>query len=144
AIAHGDFRIGNLVMAQDISAVAAVLDWELATLGHPLADLAYACMPYYLPPGRIGISGLEGLDLAALGIPDEQAQIERYCAARGIATIEHWPVFVAFALYRMAAILQGVSARARAGNASSEHARTVGERAGLMAQRGVQVARQLS
>lgn len=143
AIAHGDFRIGNLVMAKDISRVIAVLDWELATLGHPLADLAYACMPYYLPPDDVGIFGLEGLDLAALGIPDEGAQVERYCASCGIDSIEHWPAFVAFALYRMAAILQGVSARARAGNASSENARAVGDRAGFMAERGLRVARRM-
>ncbi|WP_423820665.1 phosphotransferase family protein [Salinisphaera sp. SPP-AMP-43] len=141
AIAHGDFRIGNLLMAEDVSQVVAVLDWELATLGHPLADLAYACMPYYLPPDTIGIAGLEGLDLDILGIPDEAAQIARYRAARGLGPIEDWPVFVAFALYRMAAILQGVAARAQAGNASSENALAVGSRAGLMAERGWQVAR---
>lgn len=142
AIAHGDFRIGNLLMAKDVSQVIAVLDWELATLGHPLADLAYACMPYYLPPDSAGIAGLEGLDLKALGIPDEAAQIERYREARGLGPIEDWPVYVAFSLYRMAAILQGVASRAKAGNASSEDALSVGSRAGLMAERGWQVAKQ--
>lgn len=141
AIAHGDFRIGNLLLADDVSRVVAVLDWELATLGHPLADLAYACMPYYLPPNASGIAGLDGLDLEALGIPDERTQIERYCAARGIGPIDDWPVFVAFSLYRIAAILQGVLARAKAGNASSEQAVAVGSQAGLMAERGWQVAR---
>lgn len=141
AIAHGDFRIGNLLMAEDVSQVVAVLDWELATLGHPLADLAYACMPYYLPPDTVGIAGLEGLDVEALGIPTEAAQLERYRAARNLGPIDDWPVFVAFSLYRMAAILQGVAARAKAGNASSDNALAVGSRAGLMAERGWQVAR---
>lgn len=140
AIAHGDFRVGNLLLAEDVSHVVAVLDWELATLGHPLADLAYACMPYHLPPGTAGIAGVQGLDLAALGIPSEAEQIERYRAARGIAPIDDWPVYLAFSLYRMAAILQGVYARARAGNASSAQGLEVGAHAGLMAERGWQIA----
>lgn len=140
AIAHGDFRIGNLLLADDLSQVNAVLDWELATLGHPLADLAYACMPYYLPPGMTGLNGVEGLDLDALGIPSEAAQLARYRARRGMGPIDDWPVFVAFSLYRMAAILQGVYARAKQGNASNEDALEVGKHAGLMARRGWQVA----
>lgn len=141
AIAHGDFRIGNLVMSEGLSRVMAILDWELATLGHPLADLAFACMPYHLPPDSVGIAGVEGLDLGSLGIPDETAQVERYRTLRGMGPIDEWPVFMAFALYRMAAILQGVAARAKAGNASSEKAQAVGGQAGLLAERGWQVAR---
>lgn len=141
AIAHGDFRIGNLLLTSDLSGVAAILDWELATIGHPLADLAYACMPYQLPAGIAGVKGIDGLDLAAHGIPSEAAQLERYCTARGIDDIEDWPVFVAFALYRTAAILQGVYARALQGNASNANALQVGKRAGLIAERGWAVAR---
>ncbi|GAB3671017.1 phosphotransferase family protein [Salinisphaera aquimarina] len=140
AIAHGDFRIGNLLLTPDLSGVAAVLDWELATIGHPLADLAYACMPYYLPHGVAGVKGIEGLDLSAHGIPSEASQLERYCARRGIDGIDDWPVFVAFALYRTAAILQGVYARALQGNASNANALQVGKRAGLIAERGWAVA----
>jgi aminoglycoside phosphotransferase (APT) family kinase protein len=141
AIAHGDFRIGNLLIAPDSTDVAAVLDWELATIGHPLADLAYACMPYHLPHGVAGVRGVEGLDLAAHGIPTEAEQLERYRQARGLAPIDDWPVFVAFSLFRTAAILQGVYARALQGNASNSDALNVGRRAGLIAERGWAVAR---
>lgn len=140
AIAHGDFRIGNLLLTPDLSGVAAVLDWELATIGHPLADLAYACMPYYLPHGVNGVKGIDGLDLAAHGIPSEASQLERYRQARGIDAIDDWPIFVAFSLYRTAAILQGVYARALQGNASNANALDVGKRAGLIAERGWAVA----
>ena len=75
--------------------VAAILDWELATIGHPLADLAYACMPYYLPHGVEGVRGIEGLDLAAAGIPTEAEQLARYRERRGLGSIDDWPVFVA-------------------------------------------------
>ena len=141
SIAHGDFRVGNLLITQDMSEVAAVLDWELATLGHPLADLAYVCMPYYLPHDGSAGRGVAGLDLAAHGIPTEAAQLERYCERRGIARIDDWPVFVAFAMFRTAAILYGVHARALQGNASNENALQVGQRAGVIAERGWAVAR---
>lgn len=140
-IAHGDFRIGNLLLAPKAPQVAAVLDWELATLGHPLADLAYACMPYYLPQGVAGVRGIDGLDLSAHGIPPEADLLARYRARRGMGRIEDWPVFVAFALFRTAAILQGVYARALQGNASSADAEQTGARAGLIAQRGWALAR---
>lgn len=140
AIAHGDFRIGNLLLAPDSTAVVAILDWELSTIGHPIADLAYACMPYHLPHGVSGVRGIEGLDLNAHGIPDEASQLARYCERRGLAGIDDWPVFVAFSLFRTAAILQGVYARALQGNASSADALDVGRRAGLIAERGWAVA----
>ncbi|WP_348762061.1 phosphotransferase family protein [uncultured Salinisphaera sp.] len=141
AIAHGDFRLGNLLVAPDSFDVAAVLDWELATIGHPLADLAYACMPYYLPQGIPGLKGIDGMDLAALGIPTEADQLARYRERRGIGPIHDWPVFVAFSLFRIAAILQGVYARAVAGNASNADALAVGQQATVMAERGWQIAR---
>lgn len=141
AIAHGDFRIGNLLLAPDSTAVTAILDWELSTIGHPIADLAYACMPYHLPHGVTGVRGLKGLDLDAHGIPDESSQLARYCERRGMAAIDDWPVFMAFSLFRTAAILQGVYARALQGNASSADALDVGRRAGLIAERGWAVAR---
>jgi len=141
AIAHGDFRLGNLLVAAEGVSIAAVLDWELATIGHPLGDLAYACMPYYLPQGIPGLKGIDGLDLAAAGIPSEADQIARYRARRGIGPIHDWPVFMAFALFRVAAILQGVHARAVAGNASNADALAVGKQATVMAERGWAVAR---
>lgn len=141
AIAHGDFRIGNLLLRPESTDVAAVLDWELSTIGHPIADLAYACMPYQLPYGVNGVRGIEGLDLAAHGIPPEAEQLERYCERRGLDGIDDWPVYVAFSLFRTAAILQGVYARALQGNASNKNALEVGKNAGLIAERGWAVAR---
>jgi len=120
--------------------VVAVLDWELSTIGHPLADLAYACLPYYLPQGMSGLPGIEGLDLAEHGIPTEAELLARYRTARGLGPIDDWPVYVAFSLYRIAAILQGVYARAVQGNASNEDALNVGRQAGQLAERGWQVA----
>ena len=141
-VIHNDYRLDNVVLdAQDPTRLIGVLDWELATIGHPLADLAYACMPYYLPHGVEGVRGIEGLDLAAAGIPTEAEQLARYRERRGLGSIDDWPVFVAFALFRTAAILQGVYARALAGNASNRDALTVGRRAGLIAERGWAVAK---
>ncbi len=141
AIAHGDFRLGNLLVANRAPKVVAVLDWELATIGHPLADLAYCCLPYHMPHGVNGVRGLDGLDLRARGIPDEQSLLQRYCEGAGRDGINDWPVFLAFALFRSAAILQGVYARALQGNASNRNALEVGKRAGLIAERGWQIAR---
>lgn len=142
AIAHGDYRLGNLMLAQDKPEIVAILDWELSTLGHPIADLAYYCLPYHLPSDLVGMRGLEGEDLAALGIPDEQAIIERYCQQSGRTGINDWHVFLAFSLFRLAAILQGVYARALQGNASNANALQVGERAHVLAEAGWRIAQQ--
>lgn len=142
AITHGDYRPGNLILAADEPRVAAILDWELCTLGHPLSDLAYYCLPYHLPADHPGMRGLVGLDLAAAGVPSERELLERYCQQTGRSGLEDWHVFVAFSLFRLAAIVQGVYARALQGNASNANALEVGQRAGLLAEAGWRIAQQ--
>ncbi|HDR9055418.1 TPA: phosphotransferase [Burkholderia vietnamiensis] len=138
ALVHGDFRIDNVMFARDDYRVQAVLDWELSTLGNPLADLAYFCMCLRLPAGT-QVRGLAGQDRAELGIPDEAAIVARYCELRGIEPIRDWHFYLAFSFFRLAAIAQGVKARALQGNASSEQALRVGAMAGRLAELAVDV-----
>jgi len=118
ALVHGDYRLDNMIFAHDRPEVIAVLDWELSTLGHPLADLAYQCMQWRLPHAS-GMRGLGGLDRKVLGLPTEAEYIATYCARRGLPQIENWSFFLAFSFFRLAAILQGVVRRAHDGNASN-------------------------
>ncbi len=118
---HGDFRMDNIIFNKDSCQVRALLDWELSTIGHPYADLAYQCMQLRLGDNNL-IGGLGGKDRIALGIPTEDAYLEQYCKRRGIAHIPHWPYYLIFSFFRLAAILQGVYRRALDGNASSEKA----------------------
>jgi len=122
-IAHGDYRLGNLMFAPATPTLLAILDWELATIGNPLADLAYLCSFYRIPQGTDPFKGLGGADLAALGIPDEQQLIERYCAAanRDFPAAD-WPFYLAFSLFRSASIGWGVYDRSRRGNAADARA----------------------
>ncbi|MEL6233174.1 MAG: phosphotransferase family protein [Pseudomonadota bacterium] len=121
ALVHGDWRIDNLRYAPDAPEVVAVLDWELSTLGHPLADLGYQLMQWRMPPGEPG-RGLDGVDRAALGIPSDAEYLERYARRRGLADIPDMTFCLAFSFFRMAAILQGVKKRALDGNASNPEA----------------------
>ena len=118
AIVHGDYRIDNFIFAKDAPRLIAVLDWELSTLGHPLADLAYQCMHWRLPHEG-AFRGLAGVDRAALGIPDEDEYVGRYCERLALGPIPHWTFYLAFSFFRLAAILQGVKKRALDGNASN-------------------------
>lgn len=128
SLVHGDFRLDNMMWAADQPKVIAVLDWELSTLGHPLADLAYQCMQLRMPAGSAGgsLRGLGGLDRAALGIPSEKEYVAAYCRRRGLSGIDHWEFYLAFSFFRLAAIAQGVAKRAQDGNASSAQAQQAG------------------
>jgi aminoglycoside phosphotransferase (APT) family kinase protein len=136
ALVHGDFRIDNLMWAKDAPRVLAVMDWELATLGHPLADLGYFCMALRLPRNP-ALPGLAGMDRAALGIPSEAELLARYAAKTGRAIPEDWGFVLAFSFFRLAAIAQGVAKRAEQGNASSEQAQQAGQMVELLAASGM-------
>jgi len=137
ALVHGDFRIDNLIWASDTPArIAAIVDWELSTLGHPFSDIAYFCMALRLPRNPV-LPGLAGIDRAQLGIPEETAMIERFVAATALDPRPHWPFLLAFQFFRLAAIAQGVLKRALQGNASSEQALAAGRMAGTIAELGV-------
>lgn len=140
SIVHGDYRLGNLIYHPSEPKILAILDWELSTLGHPLSDLAYCCLMYHLPADTPALKGLVGMDITALGIPDEAEFLSFYCAQSGRTDIPDWDFFLAFSLFRLAAILQGIYARALQGNASSADAHEVGARAGILAEIGWKIA----
>ncbi|HSX60315.1 MAG TPA: phosphotransferase family protein [Tahibacter sp.] len=136
ALVHGDFRLDNL-MWSDSQQLLAVVDWELSTLGHPLADLGYFCMALRLPRNPV-LPGLAGLDRASLGIPDETSLLARFGDATGLDPGRHWPFHLAFHFFRLGAIAQGVMKRALQGNASNEQALAAGRMAGTIARMGVE------
>jgi len=123
---HGDYRLDNMILAADAPTILAVLDWELSTLGDPLADFSYHLMQWDMPPteSTAGASTLLGRDLAALGIPTRDAYVDAYAARTGLDPRPHLSVYLAYNFFRLAAILQGIVGRVRDGTATSEYAPT--------------------
>lgn len=134
-IVHGDYRLDNMIFSHESPQVLAVLDWELSTLGHPLADFSYHCMSWHIPPGTF--RGIAGLDHVALGIPVESEYIRLYCEQTGMdmsQVLKHWTFCIAYNMFRLAGILQGIMKRVVDGTAASAEAKESGERARPMAE----------
>jgi aminoglycoside phosphotransferase (APT) family kinase protein len=127
SIVHGDYRLDNVIFHPAEPRILAVLDWELSTLGHPLSDFAYQVMAWRLSPQEF--RGINGADLAALGIPSESEYVAAYCRRTGRAGISDWEFYLIFNMFRIAAILHGVLSRAQQGNAASADAVAMGSRA---------------
>lgn len=125
-LVHGDYRLDNIMFAKDKPEIIAILDWELSTLGHPFADLAYQCMGLRMPQGLGSIDGLKGIDRNSLGIPTEAEYVAKYCQRMNIDSIDNWSFYLCFSFFRLAAIVQGVAKRASQGNASNANADKVG------------------
>jgi aminoglycoside phosphotransferase (APT) family kinase protein len=136
SVVHGDYRLDNTIFHPSEPRILAVLDWELSTLGHPLADFAYHCMSWHIAPGKF--RGIAGLDLETLGIPTERQYVERYCQRTGRKGIDPstWDYYMAYNLFRIAAITQGIAKRVVDGTAASEYAREAGSRTQPLAELG--------
>ena len=140
SVVHGDYRIDNMIWAKDRPQVLAVLDWELSTLGDPLADFTYVAMAWVTENG--GRSGVMDLDRAALGIPELDEVVDRYCAATGRDSVPDMNWYFAYNFFRLAGIMQGIKKRVIDGTASSAHAKAMSERVLPLAQKAWHFAQQ--
>jgi aminoglycoside phosphotransferase (APT) family kinase protein len=142
SVVHGDYRLDNLVFHPTEARVIAILDWELSTIGHPLADFSYHCMSWHIPASLS--RGIGGLDLVSLGIPSEKEYVRRYCERTGRtnpdAVMADWPFYMAYNLFRMAGILQGIAKRVVDGTASSAQAKVAAAGARPLAEMGWKIA----
>jgi aminoglycoside phosphotransferase (APT) family kinase protein len=134
SLVHGDFRLDNTIFDPVQPKILAVLDWELSTIGHPLADFSYHCMGYHISPGQF--RGIAGLDHKTLGIPTEREYIDMYCQRTNRQGIDHWDFYIAYNLFRLAGILQGIAKRVVDGTAASEQGAAAGKNASALATLG--------
>jgi acyl-CoA dehydrogenase len=137
-LVHGDFRLDNLILAPDGPRIIGVIDWELATLGNPIADFAYHCMSWHIPPDIW--RGIKGHDLAALGIPAEADYVGLYAQALGFDVLPDWNFYLSYNFFRIAAILQGIAKRAEVGSATADNAIETGRKAAPLAEIGMRLA----
>jgi aminoglycoside phosphotransferase (APT) family kinase protein len=141
-LVHGDYRLDNIILAPEEPRILAVLDWELSTLGDPLADFSYHLMQWYLPPSDAGTGSLVGYDLASLGIPLLADYLEAYAGRTGLDPRPHLPIYLAYNLFRLAAIFQGIVGRVRDGTATSEYALAKAQLVRPLARMALSFARQ--